>query len=342
MQISYDRKLEQLKKVKKNWLKVFSTFSCGGWSSMWYKMAWYEVIANCDIDPEMMKVYRQNFAPQYSYLEWIQRFAKRDQEELPEELKDIDILDWSPPCSTFSMSWSREKVRGQKKKFREWQADQVLDDLFFDFLHVVGNIRPKVMIAENVKWMLIWKAKGYTKMIMEQLRAMDYHVQIFLLNGAALWLPQRRERLFFVAYDKKRYTLPKLTLDIKLPPVTFEQIDEWNVTRERISDGDQKLWNRCLQGRSLSTVHPKGNRFNSFKIGKNQVPPTLPASRWAWMYHHTYPGRLTQNEICSIWSWPKDYDFMNIEPQYLIGMSVPPLMMYHVANAVKEQWFDKM
>jgi DNA (cytosine-5)-methyltransferase 1 len=50
------------------------------------------------------------------------------------ELFDIDILDGSPPCSSFSMSGSREKAWGKNKKFREGQANQVLDDLFFHFI----------------------------------------------------------------------------------------------------------------------------------------------------------------------------------------------------------------
>jgi intein/homing endonuclease len=37
-------------------------------------------------------------------------------------------------CSTFSMAGVREDAWGQEKKFREGQAEQVLSDLFFDYL----------------------------------------------------------------------------------------------------------------------------------------------------------------------------------------------------------------
>jgi DNA (cytosine-5)-methyltransferase 1 len=46
----------------------------------------------------------------------------------------LDILDGSPPCSSFSMAGNREKDWGKEKKFREGQAEQVLDNLFFDFI----------------------------------------------------------------------------------------------------------------------------------------------------------------------------------------------------------------
>lgn len=50
----------------------------------------------------------------------------------PNELFKLDILDGSPPCSTFSLAGEREKNWGKNKKFREGQASQVLDDLFLN------------------------------------------------------------------------------------------------------------------------------------------------------------------------------------------------------------------
>ena len=51
--------------------------------------------------------------------------------DLPQELYELDILDGSPPCSSFSMAGNREKDWGKDKVFREGQAMQVLDTLFF-------------------------------------------------------------------------------------------------------------------------------------------------------------------------------------------------------------------
>ena len=59
--MEYKWKLKDLEKVEHNGYKVFSCFSCGGWSSMWYKNAGYEVIGTCEIDPEMDGVYQANF-----------------------------------------------------------------------------------------------------------------------------------------------------------------------------------------------------------------------------------------------------------------------------------------
>lgn len=70
----------------------------------------------------------------------------------------MDILDGSPPCSTFSLSGNREKDWGKEKVFREGQTAQVLDTLFFDFIALAKALQPKVVIAENVKVLLMGNA----------------------------------------------------------------------------------------------------------------------------------------------------------------------------------------
>ena len=96
----------------------------------------------------MSKIYQTNHAPQYFYNEDIRNFNKRG--NLPRELYHLDILDGSPPCSTFSMSGHREKTRGKEKVFKEGQQKQILDDLVFEFCKTVEKLQPKVAIMENV------------------------------------------------------------------------------------------------------------------------------------------------------------------------------------------------
>ena len=83
---------------------------------MGYKRAGCNVIAANDIDPEMAWHYKKNINPKHYFLCPIKDLIGCD---LPSELFGIDILDGSPPCSTFSMAGSREKAWGKKKHFRE-------------------------------------------------------------------------------------------------------------------------------------------------------------------------------------------------------------------------------
>lgn len=138
---------------------VFSCFACGGGSTMGYKLAGFDVVGCNEIDPRVMNLYECNHHPRYAFLESIQVFKERT--AFPEVLYNLDILDGSPPCSTFSMAGSREEAWGVEKKFREGQAEQVLDTLFFDFIEVARKLQPKVVIAENVKGLLLGDAKKY-------------------------------------------------------------------------------------------------------------------------------------------------------------------------------------
>lgn len=99
--------------------KVFSCFACGGGSTMGYKLAGFDVIGCNEIDPKMNECYVRNNNPKYNYVCDIRDMVKSN--ELPEELYNLDILDGSPPCSTFSISGSREDSWGVEKKFREGQ-----------------------------------------------------------------------------------------------------------------------------------------------------------------------------------------------------------------------------
>ena len=135
---------------EKNGLKVFSCFACGGGSTMGYKLAGCEVIGCCEIDPKMNEVYVKNHNQKHNFLMDIREFNNIPNEELPPELFNLDILDGSPPCTTFSMAGDREESWGKKKKFREGQAEQTLDDLSFVFIDTVAKLRPKVMIKRIV------------------------------------------------------------------------------------------------------------------------------------------------------------------------------------------------
>lgn len=215
--------LKDLKDVQKNGLKVFSCFSCGGGSSMGYKLAGYDLIGNCEIDPRVMEVYKKNHHPKHPYLMDVREFLEIPMDELPEEIKNLDVLDGSPPCSVFSMAGAREKGWNKEKVFREGQKKQRLDDLFFVFIEIAKKLQPKVVIAENVKGLIAGNAKGYVNEIVKAFDDAGYKVQIFLLNAAAMGVPQKRERVFFVAH-RKDIEVPALKLAFTENAVKFGEV----------------------------------------------------------------------------------------------------------------------
>lgn len=215
--------LADLKEVAWNGLNVFTCFSCGGGSSMGYKRAGYHVIGNVEIDRDMNKVYIYNHKPKYNYNMDIRDFISIPDDELPEELFKLDVLDGSPPCSVFSAAGEREKGWNTEKQFREGQKMQRLDDLFFAFIKVAEKLKPRVVVAENVKGLISGKAKGYVNEIVKAFKRAGYVPQIFLLNAAQMGVPQARERVFFIAH-RKDLNYPKLELSFHEPPVYFRDV----------------------------------------------------------------------------------------------------------------------
>ena len=69
MEFTYKWNLSDLDNINKNGMTVFSCFSCGGGSSMGYKMAGFDVIGNVEIDPRVNQCYIENLQPKYNYLE---------------------------------------------------------------------------------------------------------------------------------------------------------------------------------------------------------------------------------------------------------------------------------
>lgn len=318
-------------------ITVFSCFSCGGGSSLGYKRAGFKVIGNVEIDPKINDLYITNNHPKYNFCEDLRLFNRR--ENLPEELFDIDILDGSPPCTSFSTAGIREEGWGKKKKFREGQQLQTLDDLFFVFLDTVEKLNPKIVIAENVTGIIKGMAKGYVNLIIRRFKELGYDVQIFALNAAHMDVPQARHRVFFVA---NRCGYKKLSLNFEYDPIIFRDVRS-EAGIPFLKDGERKmlLENATKQDRKLSQVlermtGQKGKYFTNMIIQDEQVAPTITSAGDFFRYYDRM--KLSQEDFRNVQSFPQDYNFKKCDVQYVCGMSVPPNMMANVATEVYEQW----
>jgi DNA (cytosine-5)-methyltransferase 1 len=329
--------LSEIKNVIKNNLNVFSCFHCGGGSSMGYKLAGFNVLGGVEIDKEMMAIYKANHNPKYSYLMGVQDFNKLT--DIPEELKNLDILDGSPPCSTFSMAGKREKKWGTEYKFREGQKYQRLDDLFFHFIQTAKLLQPKIVIAENVKGLIAGNARGYVKEIFRDFKEAGYETQLFLFNAAKMGVPQARERTFFIA-RRKDLNLKSFKPSFNEQPISVakacENIIE-NNEEKLISEKLQKLWYKVKPGKSFSTVHPKGHCFNMSTVNPKIPSRTVTATKG--LVYWNKPRYLNSYEIKRIQTFPEDFNFLNTDPCYVMGMSVPPFMTQRVALEIYNHWF---
>lgn len=357
--------------------KVFSCFAGGGGSTMGYKLAGFDVIGCNEIDPKMMQVYIKNHNPKYSFLEPIQEFKNRISSKkkaikkygskeniklmggyskvlFPKKLYKLDILDGSPPCSSFSMTGNREKDWGKKKKFREGQVKQVLDDLFFHFIDLAKELQPKIVIAENVKGLLMGNAMGYkinyVNKIYKQLDSAGYICQHWLLDASTMGVPQRRERVFFIALRKDLVTpflinkgffnkVPKLKLIFNEPDIIFRDI--YNSGKGKLLKLKYlKYWKKTNPGNNFQKA-AKGSWFSKVRLSFNKPLPTITGHSYEDLSLPHIPNKIDYESLIIGGTFPTDYIFNTIQPGYIIGMSVPPIMIAQIVTKIYNQWISK-
>lgn len=180
-----------------NGFNAISTFSgCGG-SSLGYKMAGFNVLWASEFIPAAFDTYRANHPDTI--------LDGRDIRQVkPEDILDaiamrpgeLDLLDGSPPCASFSTAGKREAGWGKVKDYSD--TKQRVDDLFFEYARIVKGVQPKVFVAENVSGLVKGTAKGYFKMILAELKSCGYQVTAKLLDAQWLGVPQMRQRVIFV------------------------------------------------------------------------------------------------------------------------------------------------
>lgn len=330
---------KDINSVPKNGLKVFSCFSCGGGSTMGYKLAGFDVIGNNEIDKKINAVYVKNHQPKYNLCCDIRDLCSMN---LPDELYNLDVLDGSPPCSVFSMVGKREQVWGVEKRFREGQKKQRLDDLFLHFIAFAERIKPKVIVAENVKSLFYKKAKGYVNEILKAFEKSGYEVQIFLLNSAKMRVPQARERTFFIA-RRRDLNLQKIGFEFNNNPIKYAEFKDL-VHFKPIKKSTQmyKLWKqRQSKDNTLADAAIRSSginkSFGSVYVHDNKVAPTITAA--GAFLRFDVPGTLSDKDIITIQTFPQDYDFCGQSVQYVCGMSVPPIMMKKIAEQLYIQIF---
>ena len=188
---------EIAKKQNTNGYTMVSTFSgCGG-SCLGFEMAGYKVVWANEFVVAARDTYVMNHPGVF--------LDPRDVREVQGSdilavtglgVGDIDVLEGSPPCSSFSTAGTRTKSWGQVKKYSD--TEQRSDDLFLQYSRLVGELQPKVIVAENVSGLVKGKALGYFKEILQDLKSNGYTVEAQLLDASWLGVPQARQRLIFL------------------------------------------------------------------------------------------------------------------------------------------------
>ena len=148
------------------------------------------------------------------------------------DITDFDILLGGFPCQPFSQA-------GLHKGFSDTRGT-----LFFEVERIIRDKRPKAFLLENVK-QLVGHDKGNTlKVILQHLQSLNYSVDYKVLAARDFGVPQIRERIYIVGFDKEFYGLSdSFHFEFPVPPCTPTKVGdvlEKNVdSKYTISD---KMW----------------------------------------------------------------------------------------------------
>lgn len=167
-----------------------------------FHIAMHEAGGNCVFASEWDKFARQTYEANFINVSPDLFASGNFNEDInnarPEDIPNFDVLCAGFPCQPFSMA-------GLRKGFEDTRGT-----LFFNIANIVNfkknnvGYAPKVLLLENVKG-LRNHDKGITfKTILSSLDELGYAHSEAVLNAKNFGVPQNRERLFIVAWDKNQ------------------------------------------------------------------------------------------------------------------------------------------
>jgi DNA (cytosine-5)-methyltransferase 1 len=349
--------LEDVKRASNQKLfSVVSMFAGGGGSSTGYRLAGGDILAINEFMEKARECYRANYPNTYIMSDDIRQI---DGEYILNRIGmnkgDLDILDGSPPCASFSMAGNREKDWGKEKKYSD--GSQRTDDLFFEYARIIKDVQPKVFVAENVKGITQGGAKDllgsgqldlfgeHEDTIYHTLCEAGYRVEYEVLNAKNYGVPQSRERTIFIGVRKdidRKITFPRL--NVKRYVSVEEALRGVVNTPQDIEDATHAegiVKGYVLQlkeGESGDKYAPSGY-FGLQRVDRTQPCPTIcqrQGNKGACLIHYEENRELTVPELKRLQSFPDDYILNGTYKQNCerMGRAVPPLMMKAVAEHI--------
>ncbi len=325
-------------------ISVVSTFAgCGG-SSLGYKRANCKVLLAIDFEKNAVQTYKMNFP---KTIVWKRNIREVTGKEILDEIGlksgELDIFDGSPPCTPFSMAGKREDGWNKSYQHSSESSSQRTDDLFFEYIRLIDELRPKSFIGENVRGLIQGKAKGYFNIIFRKMKEIGYTVNAFDINAKFFDVPQSRPRVIFIGIrnDLSPKVWPKLipkklisfytaTKNLKIPQeelIKARKVMNWPSVNKYLP--------RMKQGEGMDKYHPNGSGFSFIRLSMNKPSPVITTTH-CQKFHPLENRALTPSELKRITTFPDNFKFLSFrDAEIRIGNSVPPNLMMNMAKYVK-------
>lgn len=329
-------------------MNIISLFSgCGG-LDLGFEKAGFDIPVANEFDPTIYETFKVNHPKTHLIEGDVRQITKAD--IAPYINGEIDGIIGGPPCQSWSEAGSLkgiEDARGQ---------------LFFDYIRILKEFRPKFFLAENVSGMLANRHDEAVQNILKLLDDAGYDVSLTMVNAKDYGVAEERKRVFYIGFrkdlkikfkfpkgstedDSKKITLRNIIWDLQYTAVPSGEKNHHNpnainnneyftgafspifMSRNRVKSWDEQAFTVQASGRQCQ-LHPQAPKMN--KVGKNDC-------RFVEGKEALY-RRMTIREIARVQGFPDSFKFIYEDTNNaykMIGNAVPVNLAYEIAVAIK-------
>ena len=330
-------------------MNVISLFSgCGG-LDLGFERAGFSIPVANEFDKGIWETFKINH-PNTKLLEGdIRQITKADIKPLLNG-EEVDGIIGGPPCQSWSEAGALRGIEDDRGQ------------LFFDYIRILKDFKPKFFLAENVSGMLADRHSNAVQNILKLFDAAGYDVSLTLVNAKDYGVAQERKRVFYIGFrkdlgisfefpkgstedDEKKITLRDIIWDLQFTAVPAGPKNHHNLnainnneyftgaiaticmSRNRVKDWDEQAFTVQASGRQCQ-LHPQAPKM--VKHGKNDC-------RFVEGKEHLY-RRMTIREVARIQGFPDNFQFIYTDTNYaykMIGNAVPVNLAYEIACGIK-------
>lgn len=322
-------------------MKVISLFSGAGGLDLGFEEAGFEIEWANEFDKSIWETYEKNHS---NYLD------KRDIRKIPlNEIPECDGIIGGPPCQSWSEAGACKGINDDRGK------------LFYEFIKILKDKKPKFFVAENVSGMLAEKHKDAVQNFIKMFKEAGYDVNLYLVNAADYGVPQDRKRVFYIGFREDlniKFEFPKpLSKKVNLREAIGDLQDTAIPALEKNKTNGVycKFPNNEYMTGGFSTIYMSRNRVRgwgeqSFTIqaGGRHAPihPQAPKMIFVEKNRREFVKgkeylyrRLSVRECARIQTFPDSFKFYytDVADGYkMVGNAVPVRLANVVANAIKD------
>jgi len=323
---------------------------CGG-LTLGLKQAGFSVIGAVDNDSLSVETYRVNHGEVRIWETDIRKLkVSQVKKELHLRRAELDLLAGCPPCQGFSAIRTLNRSRCIR---------DARNDLIFEFLRFVEELRPKAIMFENVPGLA---HNNRFKRFCLRLHDLGYTYEHRILNAADYGVPQRRRRLIligsrlgridFAVPSSKHLTVRDAIASLKKPGSSGDPLHDISENRSRRILNLIKRIPKNGGGRTdlaaeyQLACHKKCNGFKDIygRMAWDEIAPTITSgcvnpSKGRFL-HPQQDRAITLREAALLQSFPPEYQFSLRRGKYLvarlIGNALPPQFIRRVSLQVKK------